>query len=101
MNRVCGPLYLRQVRQRTGMPLAFGGQVTDRVPRLSEFLGAQTNTLRGLNEIPGTGLGGYVVAHQRTVVMSASFPVSTIVVCCSARVASAISPDADRCTFRR
>ena len=53
MNRVCGPLYLRQVRQRTGMPLAFGGQVTDRVPRLSEFLGAQTNTLRGLNEIPG------------------------------------------------
>ena len=97
MNRVCGPLYLRQVRQRTGMPLAFGGQVTDRVPRLSEFLGAQTNTLRGLNE----GLGGYVVAHQRTVVMSASFPVSTIVVCCSARVASAISTDADRCTFRR
>ena len=42
VNRVCGPLYLRQVRQRTGMPLAFGGQVTDRVPRLLEFLGAQT-----------------------------------------------------------
>jgi len=97
MNRVCGPLYLRQIRQRTGMPLAFGGQVTDRVLRLSEFLGAQTNTLRGLNE----GLGGYVVAHQRTMVMPVSFPVSTIVVCCSARVASAISTDADRCTFRR
>lgn len=76
MNCVCGPLYLRQVRQRTGMPLAFDGQVTDRVLRLSEFLGAQTNTLRGLNE----GLGGYVVAHQRTMVMSVSFPVSTIVV---------------------
>jgi hypothetical protein len=60
--------------------MAFGGQVTDRVPPLSEFLGAQTSTLRGLNEIPGTGLGGYFVAHQRTVVMSASFPVSTIVV---------------------
>jgi len=33
-----------------------------------------------LNEIPGIGLGGYVVAHQRTVVMSVSFLVSTIVV---------------------
>jgi hypothetical protein len=30
--------------------------------------------------MPGTGLGGYVVARQRTVVMSVSFPVSTIVV---------------------
>lgn len=56
---------LRLVRQRTGVPLVFGGQVTDRVLRLSEFLGAQTNTLRGLNVMPGTGLGGYVVAHQR------------------------------------
>jgi hypothetical protein len=30
--------------------------------------------------MPGTSLGGYVVAHRRTVVMSVSFPVSTIVV---------------------
>ena len=80
MNRVCGPLYLRQVRQRTGMPLAFGGQVTDRVLRLLEFRGAQTGTLRGLDEMPGTGLGGSVFAHRRTVVMSVSFLVSTIVV---------------------
>ena len=80
VNRVCGPLYLRQARQRTGMPLAFGGQVTDRVPQLSAFLGAQTNALHGLNAMPGTGLGGYVFAHRRTVVMSVSFLVSTIVV---------------------
>jgi hypothetical protein len=62
------------------MPLAFGGPVTDRVLRLSEFLGAQTDTLRALDVMPGTGLAGYVVAHQRTVVMSVSIPVSTIVV---------------------
>jgi hypothetical protein len=69
--------------------LVFGGQVTDRVLRLGEFLGAQANTLHGWNVMPGTSLGGYVVAHQRTVGMSVSFPVSTIVwFCCSARVAS-------------
>jgi hypothetical protein len=62
------------------VPLVFGGQVTDTVLRLWEFLGAQANTLRGLNVMPVTGQGGYVVAHQRTVVMSVSFPVNTIVV---------------------
>jgi DNA-binding CsgD family transcriptional regulator len=55
---------LRRARQHTGVPLVFGGQVTDRVLRLSEFLGARTNALRGLNVMPGTGLGGYVVAHR-------------------------------------
>ena len=49
---------LRRARQHTGVPLVFGGQVTDRVLRLSEFLGARTNALRGLNVLPGTGLGG-------------------------------------------
>ena len=80
VNCGCGPLYPSQVRQRTGVPLILGGQVTDRVLRLWEFLGASTNTLHGLNVMPGTGLGGYVFAHRRTVVMSVSFLVSTIVV---------------------
>jgi hypothetical protein len=71
---------LGQVQQRIGVPLVFSGQVTDRVLRLWEFLGAQTNTMHRLNVMLGTGLGGYVVAHRRTVVMSISFPVSTIVV---------------------
>jgi hypothetical protein len=60
--------------------LVFGGQVTDRVLRLWEFLGAQTHAARIERNARDRPLGGYVVAHQRTVVMSVSFPVSTIVV---------------------
>ena len=71
---------LRQVRQCTGVPLVFGGQVTGRVLRLWEFLGAQTHAARIERNARDRPLGGYVVAHQRTVVMSVSFPVSTIVV---------------------
>ena len=70
---------LRQVRQCTGVPLVFGGQVTGRVLRLWEFLGAQTHAARIERNARDRPLGGYV-AHQRTVVMSVSFPVSTIVV---------------------
>jgi len=79
VNCGCGPLYPSQVRQRTGVPLILGGQVTDRVLRLWEFLGAQTHAARIERNARDRPLGGYV-AHQRTVVMSVSFPVSTIVV---------------------
>ena len=71
---------LRQVRQCTGVPLVFGGQVTGRVLRLWEFLGAQTHAARIERNARDRPLGGYVFAHRRTVVMSVSFPVSTIVV---------------------
>jgi DNA-binding CsgD family transcriptional regulator len=56
---------LRWVRRHTAVPLAIGGRVMDGVLRLSEFCGAHTTALRGLNVIPDTGLGGHVVAHGR------------------------------------
>ncbi|WP_246195431.1 LuxR C-terminal-related transcriptional regulator [Halopolyspora algeriensis] len=56
---------LRSVQRRTDVPLAFGGRLVDGALRLSEFRGARTTGLRGLNVLPGAGLGGYVVAHGR------------------------------------
>jgi hypothetical protein len=50
--------------------LVFGGQVTDRVLWLWEFLGAQTHAARIERNARDRPLGGYVVAHRRTVVMS-------------------------------
>lgn len=56
---------VREVRQHTGVPVVFGGQVNDGVLSLSEFLGLRTSGLRGLQVRSPQGLGGRVVAHQR------------------------------------
>lgn len=56
---------LRLLRTRSGLPIAFGGQVLDGVLTLSEFLGVRTSGLRGLAVAPGTGLGGKVVTGAR------------------------------------
>ncbi|RSD12123.1 GAF domain-containing protein [Amycolatopsis eburnea] len=67
MRPADGDLYrraLRGIRQRTGVPLAFAGQLRDRRLVLSHFLGARTNGLRDLLVEPGKGVGGTVLARE-------------------------------------
>lgn len=52
---------LTLVRRRTGVDLAFGGQVSAGELCLSEFRGALTRGLVGLRVGPGLGLGGHVL----------------------------------------
>ena len=56
---------LRLARDRTGAPLAFGGQLAGDHVVLEEFLGARTNHLNGLRVQHGRGIGGYAVAELR------------------------------------
>lgn len=56
---------LRLARERTGAPLAFGGQMEDGHVELRQFLGAQTASLDGLLVASGRGAGGYAVAELR------------------------------------
>lgn len=63
-----GELYrraLRGIRDRTGVPLAFAGQVRDQRLVLCEFLGARTTGLRDLHVEPGKGVGGTVLQRLR------------------------------------
>ena len=53
------------VRERTGVPLTFGGQLTGDHVVLQEFLGARTDHLSGLRVRHGRGIGGYAVAELR------------------------------------
>ena len=52
---------LRAVRRQTGVPVAFGGHVRDGVLRLSQVLGARTDSLVDLAVLRGNGLGGQVI----------------------------------------
>jgi LuxR family transcriptional regulator, regulator of acetate metabolism len=58
---------LGRIRRSTGLPVAFGGEVTPdgRTMRLTEFAGTMTTALNGLVITAGTGLGGRVVATAR------------------------------------
>ncbi|MFC5909113.1 GAF domain-containing protein, partial [Streptacidiphilus monticola] len=56
---------LRAARERSGLPVAFGGDVADGVLRLSQFVGVRTAGLRGLAVRAETGLGGQVLARRR------------------------------------
>jgi LuxR family transcriptional regulator, regulator of acetate metabolism len=60
---------LRLARDQTGVPLAFGGQLSGDHVVLEEFLGAQTNHLDGLRVQHGRGIGGYAVAELRPVAL--------------------------------
>jgi DNA-binding CsgD family transcriptional regulator len=59
---------LRNIRTRTGLPLAFGGPFTQGHLVLEEFLGARTDGLSGLHVEPGRGMGGFAVSHRRPIV---------------------------------
>ncbi|RZQ60175.1 GAF domain-containing protein [Amycolatopsis suaedae] len=68
MRPADGELYrraLRGIRHRTGVPLAFAGQLHDQRLVLSEFLGARTTGLRDLHVEPGKGVGGTVLERGR------------------------------------
>lgn len=56
---------LRSLHQRSRIPVVFGGQVRDHVLHLSQFIGARTAALRGLDVRTETGLGGRVLASAR------------------------------------
>lgn len=56
---------LRAVRERTGVPLAFGGRLSGKHFVLEDFVGNRTDSLRGVHVVPGHGLGGYVVDTQK------------------------------------
>jgi DNA-binding CsgD family transcriptional regulator len=56
---------LRQVVLTTGLPVAFGGEVVEDTLLLTEFVGARTNGLRGLQVRPNSGLGGASMVARR------------------------------------
>lgn len=56
---------LRDVRQQTLLPVAFGGEVSGHTLRLTELTGMRTNSLRNLDVLSGAGLGGRVLAEGR------------------------------------
>ncbi|MFI7114892.1 response regulator transcription factor [Amycolatopsis sp. NPDC049868] len=62
---------LIRMRQVTGLPLAFGGEITtDRRVKLSQIAGTSTGALRGVTLEYGRGLGGKAVAVRRPVVVN-------------------------------
>jgi DNA-binding CsgD family transcriptional regulator len=56
---------LRLIRRRTELPIVFGGPFDDGSLVLSEFIGTQTDGMRGLHVLPGKGMGGYVLEQRR------------------------------------
>jgi LuxR family transcriptional regulator, regulator of acetate metabolism len=61
---------LARMRDATGLPLTFGGEVgAGRQVKLSQFVGPNTGALRGVNLEYGRGLGGKAVAQRRPVVV--------------------------------
>ncbi|MEU1275483.1 LuxR C-terminal-related transcriptional regulator [Streptomyces sp. NPDC005799] len=61
---------LRLTQRRTDLPVVFGGQVRGETLQLLQFLGARTTAMRGLNVVPGAGLGGQVLARRRPVAVT-------------------------------
>ncbi|WP_106400182.1 helix-turn-helix transcriptional regulator [Actinocorallia populi] len=61
---------LRLLRDRSGLPVVFGGQVLDGNLTLAQFLGVRTSGLRGLRVTPGSGLGGRVLAAGRPMALN-------------------------------
>ncbi|MDN4163241.1 helix-turn-helix transcriptional regulator [Nocardioides abyssi] len=51
---------LGALRERTGVPMVFGGAIVPGGLRLTHFVGARTGSLEGLLVRPGSGLGGRV-----------------------------------------
>ncbi len=56
---------LRQVHDRSGIPVLFGGQVENGLLNLSQHIGVRTAALRGLTVRAEAGLGGRVLATGR------------------------------------
>lgn len=57
---------LARLRRTSGLPVAFGGLLSDaRHARIAELNGAQTSALRGLVISAGSGLGGKAIALAR------------------------------------
>ncbi|MEW2488987.1 LuxR C-terminal-related transcriptional regulator [Streptomyces sp. NPDC048411] len=57
---------LLRLRRTSGLPVAFGGLLSDaRHARIAELNGAQTTALRGLVITAGSGLGGKAIALSR------------------------------------
>ncbi|MFF2410956.1 response regulator transcription factor [Streptomyces sp. NPDC058092] len=57
---------LLRLRRTSGLPVAFGGMLSDsRHARIAELNGAQTTALRGLVISAGSGLGGKSIALSR------------------------------------
>ncbi|MEU9092231.1 response regulator transcription factor [Streptomyces sp. NPDC087901] len=57
---------LLRLRRTSGLPVAFGGLLSDtRHARIAELNGAQTTALRGLMISAGSGLGGKAIALSR------------------------------------
>ena len=69
---------IRLARRRTGVRVAFGGQVDDGALGLTEFAGTHSDSMLGLRVVPGRGLGGYVLAHQRPYAVDDYVPAATI-----------------------
>ncbi|WP_434219600.1 GAF domain-containing protein [Amycolatopsis nalaikhensis] len=61
---------LARMRDATGLPLTFGGEVgAGRQVKLSQIAGPNTGALRGVSLEYGRGLGGKAVAQRRPVVV--------------------------------
>jgi LuxR family transcriptional regulator, regulator of acetate metabolism len=62
---------LTRIRDATGLPLTFGGEVgSGRQVTLTQFAGSSTGALRGVALECGRGLGGKVVALRRPIVLN-------------------------------
>lgn len=62
---------LARLRRESGLPMLFGGALTgtDRL-QITEFIGAQSGTMRGLRVESGSGLGGKAMALRRPVIVN-------------------------------
>ncbi|WP_051461475.1 LuxR C-terminal-related transcriptional regulator [Tomitella biformata] len=62
---------LARLRLESGLPMLFGGALTgtDRL-QITEFIGAQSGTMRGLRVESGSGLGGKAMALRRPVIVN-------------------------------
>jgi hypothetical protein len=56
---------LRHVAAAAGLPVTFGGEVRGAALRLTEFVGTQTHSMRGLAVRPSAGLGGATMVARR------------------------------------
>lgn len=62
---------LARLRRESGLPFLFGGALTaaNRL-QITEFIGAQSGTMRGLRVDSGSGLGGKAMALRRPVIVN-------------------------------
>ncbi len=60
-----------RLHRESGLPMVFGGAITgrDRL-QITEFVGAQSGTMRGLRVQTGSGLGGKAMALRRPVLVN-------------------------------